>query len=279
MKNSKIEPFSLISIKKFSEFSGVKQSTLRYYDKIGLLSPQIRGENNYRYYTPIQCVTLNFISVLSDLGIPLATIKKISDSRTPERILELLTQQESKLDYQLRELQKTYSIIHTFRNNILTGLSIQESDITVQKFEETRIAFGVPTDFKNDETYYRTFTKFCNSAEQFGIDLRYPIGGYYDNIDSFLKSPGHPDRFFSLDPTGASKRPAGQYLVTYNRGYYGEFDDVPKKITEYAQEHQLTFSGPLYAIYLLDEISIADYNKYLVQLTIGVKKPKSAHKE
>ncbi|MCL2140388.1 MAG: MerR family DNA-binding transcriptional regulator [Dehalococcoidia bacterium] len=39
------------TVKEFAQVSRITAATLRYYDKIGLLSPLSRGENNdYRYY-------------------------------------------------------------------------------------------------------------------------------------------------------------------------------------------------------------------------------------
>ena len=41
---------SHMSIKEFSRLTGISRELLRFYDKIGLLTPESRGENNYRYY-------------------------------------------------------------------------------------------------------------------------------------------------------------------------------------------------------------------------------------
>ena len=40
-----------ISIKQAAQWSGVTVRTLHYYDQIGLLKPQVVGENGYRYYS------------------------------------------------------------------------------------------------------------------------------------------------------------------------------------------------------------------------------------
>lgn len=257
---------SLLSIKTFSEFTGVNQSTLRYYDKIGLLSPAERGENNYRYYTPFQSVTLSFINVLSSLGIPLSTIKEMAEHRSPEHILDLLAQQEYSLDKQLNELNTAYSIVHIFRSNIQSGLQARENDISVQRLEETKIIFGQTNEFDQDRTYYDAFMKFCRSAHRYGIDLRYPIGGYHFNMDEFLERPGQPNKFFSFDPTGNSVTKAGDYLVGYYRDFYGEFGDFPEKMRDYAQAHSLTLGGPVYTVYLLDSVSVQDPKQYLSQV-------------
>jgi DNA-binding transcriptional MerR regulator len=265
-----MEHSTMLSIKDFSNFTGISESTLRYYDKIGLLSPSRRGENRYRYYLPFQIVTVNFIKVLIKLGVPLSVIKKMNRRRTPQDILALLAQQENKLDMRLQELQTAYSIIHTYRDNIQAGIFAHESDIRVRELDAAHIILGELTDFSGSRAFYAPFMEFCSTAHERNIDLNYPIGGYYADVDAFLDAPSQPTRFFSLDPRGKSRRSAGQYLVAYNRGYYGEFGDLPQRMVSYVQANALVFRGPLFIIYLLDEISIADHSQYLSQIMVGV---------
>ena len=40
-----------LSILEFSRLTGITRDNLRFYDRIGLLKPEIRGKNGYRYYT------------------------------------------------------------------------------------------------------------------------------------------------------------------------------------------------------------------------------------
>ncbi|MCL1982853.1 MAG: MerR family DNA-binding transcriptional regulator [Clostridiales bacterium] len=261
---------SLFSIKEFSEFTGVSQSTLRYYDEINLLPPAARGENYYRYYAPFQIILLNFINVLIDLGIPLTTIKEMSKDRTPKSIIDLLSRQETKLDASVHELWTAYTIIHTFRNNIQEGLLADVNEISVQELDEAKLVLGPDTDFEDKDTFYEEFIKFCNSANDYRINLRYPIGGYHQDINTFLAAPNKPDKFYSQDPIGNTLRKRGAYLVAYRRGYYGVFGDMPQRIETFAKEHGLVFNGPVYVGYLLDEISIVDPSQYVSKFMAGV---------
>jgi DNA-binding transcriptional MerR regulator/effector-binding domain-containing protein len=263
---------AMLSIKEFAEFTGLNESTLRYYDKIGLLSPELRGANNYRYYSPLQTITVDFIKVLIKVGVPLSTIAEMNKNRTPQSVLALLTQQENKLDAQLHELQTAYSIIHTYRNTIQAGMVAQEGDISVQTLDEARIILGQVNDFNGAANFYEPFMRFCTTAHENNIDLHYPIGGYYEDIHVFLNTPSQPTRWFSLDPRGNSKRKAGRYLVAHNKGYYGEFGDLPQRMLAHAQAKGLSFCGPLYIIYLLDEISMADHKHYVSQIMVGISK-------
>ena len=270
---------TLLSIKEFSDFTGVNQSTLRYYDEIGILPPASRGDNNYRYYAPFQIIKLNYINVLVDLGVPLSVIKDMDMNRTPQSVAELLGKQEIKLDRRLRDLHNAYSLIHTYRKNIQYALNAEHGDIKIEELDEMRLVLGHVNNFeKNNVTFYEEFIRFCVDADKRRINLRYPIGSYHDDVNSFLKSPDRPDRFFSLDPFGNAARPEGKYLVGYARGYYGEFGDMPEKIYNYAKEFDLTIKGPVYVVYLLDEISIPRPEQYLARIAISVSHKKQQKK-
>src|SRR5581483_10239178 len=59
----------MFRIGEFSKIARVSGRLLRYYDEIGLLSPQsIDPETGYRYYSARQLPRLNRILVLKELG-------------------------------------------------------------------------------------------------------------------------------------------------------------------------------------------------------------------
>jgi DNA-binding transcriptional MerR regulator len=268
-----------MSIKCFSRFTGVKQSTLRFYDEIGLLSPAGRGtENNYRYYTPVQSKTLHFISVLIDLGVKLDDIKDMVKIRSPENIIELLSKQEVILDHSLYHLQTAYSIIHTLRKNIQQGIFAANDTIKEEILDEFHFILGPANDYHDTETYYKSYMVFAEAAQDYRINLRFPIGGYHYDMDTFLAAPNKPDKFFSLDPLGNCTSSVGRFLVAYKRGYYGDFGDMPERIAAYVKEHDLICEGPVYTIYLLDEICEPEQDQYLGRTSVRIQDKKNTCK-
>ena len=91
-------------------------------------------------------------------------------------------------------------------------------------------------------------------------------------MESFLKAPGRPDNFFTIDPLGSHTRKAGDYVIGFTRGDYGEMGDLPQRMAAYAKENSLKITGPVYTIYLLDEICAKDPSQYLAQSCIAVSR-------
>jgi effector-binding domain-containing protein len=73
-----------------------------------------------------------------------------------------------------------------------------------------------------------------------------------------------------LDPTGNRIIPSGKYLTAFFRGYYGEPGDLSDRVETYLKEHKLKARGPVFTLYLLDEICLADTTQYLGQIRVAV---------
>ncbi|MDR1082337.1 MAG: MerR family transcriptional regulator [Coriobacteriales bacterium] len=259
----------LVSVKEFSDFTGVKESILRYYDAIDLFKPSERGANNYRYYSLSQIQTIKLIETLRSLKVPLKRIKKIMDERSPETMAEVLAHYELEMNNELKALQESFALVHMLRTLMQSALPRDEAEMTIRFSEEMRIALGPINDFQpSEENYHRVFSNYYRIARSLRVNLGYPIGGYFDTVEEFLKTPAQPKRYFSLDPSGLEVKRAGNYLMGYTRGGYGTMNDLPTRVDSYLKEHDIAQAGPVYQIYILNEVSIQDTQDYLQQISI-----------
>ena len=65
-------------IGELSTLCNIPQKTLRYYDEIGLFTPDYRDDStHYRYYSKSQIVNLMIIKTLKQMGFPLKDIRQI----------------------------------------------------------------------------------------------------------------------------------------------------------------------------------------------------------
>ena len=65
-------------IGELSTLCNIPQKTLRYYDEIGLFTPDYRDDStHYRYYSKPQIVNLMIIKTLKQMGFPLKDIRQI----------------------------------------------------------------------------------------------------------------------------------------------------------------------------------------------------------
>ncbi len=76
-------PQIYFTISEFAKLCGVGKQTLYHYDKMGIFSPEIIKENNYRYYSYKQLEVFFAINILKEIGMSLKDIKKYLDKRNP----------------------------------------------------------------------------------------------------------------------------------------------------------------------------------------------------
>ena len=270
MNGMTISKNDLLSIKDFSSLTGIKQSTLRYYDDLGLFSPATRGDNGYRYYSPQQMITINSINLLHELDMPIRQISDIQSNRSPELMLKVLSDKEEALEAELKNIERSYNVVRTLKRMIQTGLASDETRIETRFLEDQPIVIGPLNDFGNSKYFYDAFLRFCTEAKQYRIDLRLPVGGMFEDFNEFCMHPSEPTYFFSVDPKGLDKRPAGKYLSAFQRGYYGETGDLVGRMRNYLLDNGLLPIGPVFNIFLHDELSIDDPHNYLLHATVEV---------
>jgi len=266
-----------LTIKKFSVMSGIEQSTLRYWDDIGLFSPAHRNtDNGYRYYSPEQIIQVNFIKVLSNLGIPLKTIASVKENRSPEDTLKLMEQQGAVLDMEVNRLHEAYSTIRILCETVRQGINAPDIDyISVQTLKAMPIALGPRNDPWKGQDFYQGYISYCQYARENQINLDNPIGGYYDSLGQFLETPSAPARFFSVVPCGEDQRPAGKYIVGYAQGNYSQLENAVQRLNTFAARQELNANGPVFVLYLLDELSVKDPADYLAQVCVALDLPEN----
>jgi MerR family copper efflux transcriptional regulator len=71
---------SLLLISELAERSGVPVSTLRYYERIGLVEPSCRADNNYREYDEAALDRLAFIARAKRLGMSLDDVATLMEA-------------------------------------------------------------------------------------------------------------------------------------------------------------------------------------------------------
>lgn len=67
----------MLSIGDLARRTGVKISTIRYYEQMGLVEAPDRSEGNQRRYTTAELERLAFIKHARDLGLPIADIREL----------------------------------------------------------------------------------------------------------------------------------------------------------------------------------------------------------
>lgn len=74
---------------ELSQLCKIPRKTLLYYDKLGLITPELVDENGYRYYKRSQLFLLQLILTLRRLDVPIARIKDYLANRSLQNYRKL----------------------------------------------------------------------------------------------------------------------------------------------------------------------------------------------
>lgn len=114
----------------FANMVNISVRTLRYYDEIGLLKPEIVDKfTNYRYYTDDNVVEARFIILLKKVGFTLQEIidyKKFLNNYddTDDGTNQFLLKKQQQISEEMERLQEMYDKItilrKKFKGKVLT---------------------------------------------------------------------------------------------------------------------------------------------------------------
>ncbi len=261
-----------MKISEFGEITGIKRANLIFYDKIGLLSPEYRGENDYRYYTRRQLGIAYLISGLRNIGIPIKDIKQYAEQRTPLKMLQLFSEKEKDIEKEIKALREIQGVMKLYANLVKETIEDDIENIVIKKMPQKEILAGSLLNEETARDYSKASFDFYNSNLEQGRSLNYPFGIIVSK-NSLLQNDFRciMQCYFSVPDFGNSIRPSGRYVIGYMYGNYGQSYQLYEKLLKYIKKNNLKICGDAYEEYPFNEITTENENEYLIRLMIQIE--------
>lgn len=261
-----------MTIKEFARLTGIKPENLRFYDRIGLLSPETRGENNYRYYSRHQLNTAYLIGSLRGLGVGIEDIKRYAAQSTPDKTLALFAQQEERIQAEIRHLHETSLIMQMYSDMIHDALAHHENDLFLQekKAEPIFLCPSIPTELDDDEGTIFSY----EYAETNGINLGFPQGTLIAQERLAVADVSLAERYyFKVGSGGNAYKPAGLYAIIYGKCDLWKPTVLYTQLLDFIQQQNLCICGDAYEEYPLGGITLEETDQQCIRIEIPVRKP------
>jgi len=272
---------ALLSVGEFAKLVRVTNATLCHYDRIGLLSPVSRGEDNdYRYYHPEQITSVNFIRTFQSIGMSLDEIKGLKRNLNPKTADDFFSRQLEKIDTKIDEWVRTKKLVLATQSLINSVVDINEKEITVQFMPAEAIILGGLNDYSRGRDGYDAILSFHQemSKQYSEVDLNYLIGGILSKERIMQGDFVHPDRCYFKNPDGHDRKPASLYAIGYNRSWYGQGGELYKRLLEFVDKSDYEICGDFYEEHPLNEICMGDKNNYLLRVMVPIQKKGGSRK-
>ncbi|RYM02704.1 MerR family transcriptional regulator [Sporolactobacillus sp. THM7-7] len=270
---------SFYKIKEVSKLFNIGIDSLRYYEKVGILSPK-RGNNGYRYYSLQDLQKIQTLNELhSSLDVPLTTIRDYLTNRKLKSTLGLLERQSQEITQKIAHLKKIRSKFQrTLRKIYEAAKENGDETIQVVRFPK-RNAICLHNDFSGEELEANYFLQELIQLNKIETALIGNPDCYELEIDhSSQNSPYFNCKtiFFTLSPeqnvTPNYFLPAGEYLTLSYRGDYINTKRLFPKLRHFAENHHYRICSNLFEICKLGCYETDDTGEYLTELQVQVKR-------
>lgn len=205
----------LLSIGEVSSITGVHISSLRYYDKIGILKPAyVDPFTNYRYYSYSQTEMVYAIQACVSLDVPLKEyhnfIDKDSENINAEKLLDFAM---VKANEKLKKIKSEIKEIQHYQSDIERSKKIINASEPIA-FQVNQKYYYVREINKNpSENEYRSLDKLPHIVEKHGYKLGDDYGFLYFYGDKSIKRY----QFVEIE---SQKKPKSKNIVTIPKGAY-----------------------------------------------------------
>lgn len=259
---------------EFAKLVGVTKHTLFHYDKVGIFSPKIKGENDYRYYSVFQIESFFVISTLKDLGMPLKEIKKYLDSRDPESLVELLNEERKEIDNKIHKLKSMKDLISQKIDLTKSYFEVDPNEISIENHKKDELFLITEVlPWTGDRSISLSFAEHIKTCTENKILRPYSTGQMLDILN--IKNESYYEyKYFYTKISKASKKAktytkaAGLYLNAYHTTGYSDVELTYKKLLNFAKINNLNLGNHVFEDPILDELSVMGYDNFVIKISI-----------
>jgi len=208
------------SIGETAELLGVSTQTLRYYDKIGLLSPRhVDDKNGYRFYCYDQFHIIDRIRYLQGFGLSLEEIQNIMQNGKVDKLLACLKQKQNETKRELVELSGRLNDID-WCINYFTYMAKEDTPDYIYTIQQPkRYIIKSPCYYKEPLPNMEIRLAQVKSRKEYACVKFHRQYGYKLDINSFFLRKFYPIEYFTylsgkpdLDSSLYEELPAGEYF-------------------------------------------------------------------
>lgn len=254
-------------IGEISKLYQIGPDSLRYYEKLGLLTPA-RGENDYRLYGLNDLWRLNVIRDLRRLGFSMEKIQEYMSDRSVNSTQNLFIEELNIIDEHIKILSDLKENVEERLNTLTESQNQPLGEIRIKTFPVRHCHKNLKP-FHNDEEMDFLTKQLLNMD----VSNPYIIGN--NRIGSFLSLENALEKnyldysgAFIIDKNGPDILDAGNYLSVSFSGDSHQYQTYFPRLLDYAHKHNLRLRGPILELLWVDIHQASDPDEHITELQI-----------
>lgn len=278
-------------IGEVSTICNISIRTLRYYDEIELIVPEVRKEDSkYRYYSKEQMVTIIIVRKLRLMGFGLKEIKQIVTHNEVDMLKEAIEERLSKINQEIEELKSKAEEGEDFLRRLNSGrevLNLYDEDeafedrpadeIKIEDVPEISMYYDrkVMEAYRNEEVSLERWVGINEEVNKLGLKAIGPIiVTFHTNLlDQFMSKDC--DIEFGIQVAASESehvRSFGNFkAVTIH--HVGPYKDIIKtyiKAIQWINEHGYTVSGPVSEEFIISPVDVTNESEHVTKVLFPV---------
>lgn len=260
---------------EFAKLCKVNKQTLFYYDQIGLLSPIMKNEKGYRYYSIRQIELFFVIDLLKDLDMSLNDIQLYMQNKSPERYLSLMYQKKEEIEKKRKEIEMKEQFIEAQIGLMEEALHLDFRQVTLEPLPEATLYLSKNIENKTEEEFVEIVSDFINELNVSHLDTGYPIGvitkreqivkGEFTNYSYLYIEQPHPHEGH---PYFRSVK--GDFIIGYHIGDENTIAQTYERLFIEMERLNVTIGEYVFEEYIYDSVVKNQKEQYVTKIMIQV---------
>lgn len=261
---------------EFAKLCKINKQTLFYYDQIGLLSPVMKNEKGYRYYSISQFDLFIVIDLLKDLGMSLHDIQQYMQNKSPESFLTLMYQKKEEIIKMRKEIEAKEKIIDTKIKLMEEASHLDFEQITLEHLPEATLYLSRNIENISDEEFAEVFSDFIDELYVSQLDTGFPIGAITKR-EQLLKGEFTNYSHLYIEQSNPKKDSpyfqaiAGAHLIGYHIGDDNTIQNTYKRLFSEMERLNLTIGEYAFEEYIYDTVVKNHKEHYVTKIMIQVR--------
>ena len=260
---------------EFAKLCKVNKQTLFYYDQIGLLSPVLKNEKGYRYYSIRQIELYFVIDLLKDLGMSLNDIQQYMQNKSPESFLSLMYQKKIEIVKKRQEIEMKEKIIEAKIALMEEASHLNFHQVILEQLPEATLYLSRNIENITDEEFVEVVSDFINELNVSHLDTGYPIG-VITKREQVLKEEFTNYSYLYIEQPNPKegypyfKSVKGDFLSGYHIGDDKTIHKTYKRLFSEMDRLNLALGDYVFEEYIYDTVVMNHKEHYVTKIMIQV---------
>ncbi|MBU5483313.1 MerR family transcriptional regulator [Clostridium sp. MSJ-11] len=272
----------LYGIGKVEEICNLSKKAIRFYDKMGILSPdKVSDKNGYRYYSKKTLLSVPMIKYYKQSGFKLEEMKALLEGTTYSIFEKSF---RNKID-ELKELENEISLkiksIKDWYDLIVEAQTVIENDIkevSVKYVENCKMIY-LDQDFNYDYMDSIINIEFTNYIESINNAITGPVMIHFPSFED--KMNGKCNKMKIMQQTILKCKESetvkfGGFMVAscYHVGSHETISETYKKIKDWAKKNGYKYEDKSYERYVTDYWTTKNIDEFVTEVMVKINKGK-----